>query len=151
MKKSSILLFLLFALFLSSSNSNAHGIDYEILDNKVIAIRVTYSSGEPLSFGSFEILGPDEKIIHQKGRTDKNGIITFLPDKKGVWKITVTDETEHGLHKRLIEIKVDENFTVESRKREFSDKYIKIIAGIGFIMGLFGAFAILKNRRKLQK
>lgn len=49
------------------------------------------------------------------------------------------------MHKRLIEIKVDENFTVESRKREFSDKYIKIIAGIGFIMGLFGAFAILKK------
>lgn len=82
------MLFLLFALFLSSSNSNAHGIDYEILDNKVIAIRVTYSSGEPLSFGSFEILGPDEKKLSiKKGELIKMELSRSFLIKRGYGKL----------------------------------------------------------------
>lgn len=144
------LFFLLCFLCLINSRAYAHGIDYNILNNKAIILKITYSSGEALSFGNYEIFAPDENI-YQKGRTDKNGIISFVPEKKGIWRVVVTDESEHGIHKRVIELKIDEISSSELKKNDLSDKYLKIIAGVGFIVGIFGFIVILKYRGNIRK
>ncbi|MCX7771353.1 MAG: hypothetical protein N2202_09805 [Proteobacteria bacterium] len=144
----SFILFLFACLFLfSNTELFAHGIEYQILGNKAVTMKVIYSTGEPLSFGNFEIFAPNEKIPHQKGRTDKNGFISFYPDKKGIWTIVVTEDTEHGMHKKVIEIKVDD-LMVSEVKRDFTDKYLKIIAGLGFIMGIFGLIFFFKSKKR---
>ncbi len=144
------LFFLLCFLCLINSMAYAHGIDYKIINNKAIILKITYSSGEALSFGNYEISALDENIIYQKGRTDKNGIISFVPDKKGIWRVVVTDESEHGIHKRVIELKIDEISSLELKKNDLSDKYLKIIAGVGFIVGIFGFIVILKYRGNIR-
>lgn len=139
--------FMIVAIFLNSI-SYAHGINYELIDNKGVILKISYSSGEPLSFGNFEIFAPGEKIPHQKGKTDKNGIISFYPDKKGLWTIVITDDTEHGIHKKTIELKVEDEFKTQQAKMNFVEKYSKVIAGIGLIIGIFGFIVLIKNRKK---
>ncbi len=75
----------------------AHSVNYQV-ENKGISVRVFYAADDPASYSSYDIFGPGDKIPHQKGRTDKNGFVSFLPDRKGKWTIKVFGESEHGMH-----------------------------------------------------
>ncbi len=125
----------------------AHGIDYQVIGNNAIAVKVLYTGGEPISFANVLIFAPDEKIPYLKGKTDKNGVIAFLPDRKGKWSIEITDETEHGMHKKLISLQVEEDFKTVIAQKGLLEKYSKVLTGIGLIIGTFGLIALLRNRK----
>lgn len=141
------LLYILILLSLFYTGAEAHEIHYQV-ENKGISARIFYSADEPASYSEYEIFGPGDKIPHQKGRTDKNGFVSFLPDRAGIWIIKVYGESDHGYHGAQIEVKVDEGMFMESFKKPLVATYTKVIVGIGLMGWIFGVVALFKRNRE---
>jgi nickel transport protein len=141
------ILYTILLVFLIYSGAQAHSIHYQV-ENKGISARIFYSADEPASYSEYEIFGPGDKIPHQKGRTDKNGFLSFLPDRAGTWLIKVFGESDHGYHGAQIEVHVDENMFVESFKKPLVAAHTKAFIGIGLMGWVFGALALYKRNRK---
>ncbi|MBM4141173.1 MAG: DUF4198 domain-containing protein [Nitrospira sp.] len=124
----------------------AHSVHYQV-ENRGISIRVFYSADDPASYSAYEIFGPEDKIPFQKGRTDKNGVVSFLPDRAGKWLVKVFGESDHGYHGAQIEVEVNEGLLMESFKKPLVATYTKLFVGIGFILGIFGILALLRFRK----
>jgi len=125
----------------------SHSVYYHV-ENKGISLRVFYAEEDPVNYSSYEIFGPGDKIPHQKGRTDRNGFVSFLPDRQGEWVINVYGESEHGMHGARIVVNVNENLFMESFKKPLVAKYTKAFVGISFLLAFFGAWALLKARKR---
>jgi nickel transport protein len=131
---------------LSTPILNAHTVNYEI-QQKGIAVRIFYGAEDPASYSEYEIFGPGDKLPHQTGRTDKNGFVSFVPDRQGIWKVKVLGESTHGFHGMTTEVKVDKDFNLESFKKPLAATYTKLVTGISLIIGLFGIYALLRSRK----
>ncbi len=140
------IMLLLLPNFLFLAGAEAHSVHYQV-ENKGISVRVFYSPEEPASYSAYEIFGPNDAIPHKKGRTDKNGFVSFLPDRAGKWIIKVSGESDHGHHGVQVEVIVNESLFTESFKKPLMARYNMFIAGAGFIFGIFGILALLRKRR----
>ena len=125
----------------------AHSVHYQV-ENRGISARIFYAEDDPASYSSYEIFGPGDKIPHQKGRTDKNGFVSFLPDRKGNWVIKVYGESEHGMHGAQVVVDVNENLFMDSFKKPLVAKYTKAFVGISFLLAFFGFLSLLKSWKK---
>lgn len=125
----------------------SHSVHYQV-ENRGISVRVFYAADDPASYSSYEIFGPGDKIPHQKGRTDKNGFVSFLPDRQGTWTIKVYGESEHGMHGAQIEVNVNENLFMDSFKKPLVAQYTKAFVGISIFLALFGVWALLRTRKR---
>jgi len=125
----------------------AHTVNYQV-ENKGISARIFYSPDDPARYSQYEIFGPGDTIPHQKGRTDRNGFVAFLPDRKGKWVIKVYGESEHGLHGAQIVVDVNEDLLMESFRKPLVAKYTKAFVGISFLLALFGLGALLKSWKR---
>jgi nickel transport protein len=133
----------LFALPLLS-----HTVNYEV-QQKGMAARIFYSAKDPASYSEFELYGPGDTLPHQTGRTDKNGMVAFVPDRPGVWKLKVLGESPHGFHGVTINLKVDNALNLESFSKPLVATSTKMVTGISLIIGVFGIFGFLKSRKKV--
>jgi nickel transport protein len=147
MKHAVIIIMVIGAIAGLCSPAMAHSVHYQV-ENKGISVRVFYAEDDPASYSSFEIFGPGDTIPHQKGRTDRNGFVSFLPDRQGEWVINVYGESEHGMHGARVVVSVNENLFMESFKKPLVAKYTKAFVGISFLLMFFGAWALLKARRR---
>lgn len=141
------ILCIMMLLLLIYSGAEAHSIHYQV-ENKGISVRVFYSPEEPASYSQYEIFGPEDKIPYKKGRSDKNGFVSFLPDRAGKWIIKVSGESDHGHHGVQVEVIVNEGLYMETFKKPLMARYNMLIAGLGFIFGIFGLWTLLKSKRK---
>lgn len=87
------------ALALSAATpAAAHETLHEVQRGKAIALRAYFADGEVLAYTSYEVYSPaDPKVPWQKGRTDRSGWLSFVPDTPGTWRVKVIDATGHGL------------------------------------------------------
>jgi nickel transport protein len=146
------LLFLILCLKTLSAASiiEAHTVNYEV-QQKGIAVRVFFGAEDPASYSEFEVFGPGDTLPHQTGRTDKNGFVSFVPDRQGVWKVKVMGESSHGYHGVTTEVKVDKDLSLESFKKPLAAAYTKLVTGISLIIGIFGLYALWVSRKKRQR
>ena len=86
MKQAGILIIVVGIIAGLYSPATAHTVNYQV-ENKGISARIFYSPDDPASYSQYEIFGPGDTIPHQKGRTDRNGFVSFLPDRQGKWII----------------------------------------------------------------
>ncbi len=128
------------------SLAEAHSVHYQV-ENKSISVRVFYSPEEPASYSAYEIFGPNDTIPHKKGRTDKNGFVSFLPDRAGKWIIKVSGESDHGHHGVQVEVIVNESLFMETFKKPLLARYNMFITGLGFIFGIFGIWALWRSKK----
>jgi len=134
------------SMLCAATPAHAHGIHYRV-ENTGISVRVFYAPDEPASYAGFEIFGPHDKLPHQKGRTDKNGFVAFLPDRKGTWIVKVSDETEHGVHAARIEVQVNEGLYMESFRKPLVARHIPAFVGLSFFLAAFGLWSLIERRR----
>jgi len=142
--------FLIISLFLllgTSSLADAHTIHHQV-ENRGISARVFYAEDDPASYSQYEIFGPGDNIPHQKGRTDRNGFVSFLPDRKGKWIIKVYGESDHGFHGTQVEVDVNKNLFMESFKKPLVAQYTKAFVGISFLLALLGLWALLRAGKR---
>lgn len=110
-----------------------------------------YDQGEPMSYGDVEIKSPDSDTPFQTGRTDRNGLFLFYPDKQGQWKIEVKDGMGHRLALGL-EVGADGSAPEAVNANSLSTcrgitRSLQIIAGLCILIGLSGFLYGWKARR----
>ena len=140
-----LILITLLAL-LSSSVVGAHSVEYQV-ENRGISARFFFLPNDPASYSPYEVFGPGDTTPHQKGRTDKNGVVSFLPDRPGKWTIKVIAESEHGGHAATVEIEVKEGLLAESFSKPLVAAYVKFFVGAGVFLSVFGLWALWTARR----
>ncbi|OPZ59489.1 MAG: hypothetical protein BWY87_00974 [Deltaproteobacteria bacterium ADurb.Bin510] len=128
----------------------AHTVNYQV-ENKGLSTRVFYDVDDPASYSAYEIYGPGDKLVFQKGRSDRNGFVSFLPDRQGLWTIKVMSESEHGIHAVEIKIKVDQDYKLESFEKPLVAKHLKGFIGISILLAGFGLWALITSRRPRGK
>jgi nickel transport protein len=83
---------------LAPAAARAHEVLHQIERNRAVAVKAYFADGEVLAYKQYEIYSPaDLKIPYQKGRTDRSGWLSFVPDVPGSWRVKVIDDTGHGL------------------------------------------------------
>jgi len=150
MKKSpSVYLALLIMLLTFADDVHAHTVNYDVQQRSVAAVKVFYSADDPASYSAFEVYAPEGgDLPYQTGRTDRNGFVTFIPDRQGIWKVKVLGESAHGYHGVTVEVKVDKDMNLESFKKPLAAQYVKFVTGISLIIGVFGIYALYSSRKK---
>jgi nickel transport protein len=144
-----ILLMMLLPFFITPW-AEAHSIEYQV-ENRGISARFFFLPNDPASYSGYEIFGPGDKIPYQKGRTDKNGVVAFLPDRPGKWTIKVTAESDHGGHAASVDIDVKEGLLMESFSKPLVALHAKFFIGAGLLLGVFGIWAMWNARRQYPK
>ncbi len=133
--------FIVFLLIFSFST--AHEVITQVKKDTAVVIEVKYPDGMPFSYESYEIYPPDNsKIPFAKGKTDRNGRIIFLPDKKGVWIVRAFSSDGHGFVKK-IDIK-----DLEYKEKNSSDRFTKVIIGAAITGILFFIIGIILRRKR---
>ncbi len=125
----------------------SHSIHYDV-QQKGMSVRIFYAKDDPASYSEYELFGPGDKEPHQIGRTDKNGFLSFLPDRPGVWKVKVWGESSHGYHGTAIDVQVDSSFQMVSFSKPLIATHTKLLVGASLIFGLFGIYALWKSRKR---
>jgi nickel transport protein len=141
------LMCLLALSLLTVSGAEAHSVEYQV-ENRGISARFFFLPNDPASYSSYKILGPGDQAPYQKGRTDKNGVVAFLPDRPGKWTIKVAAESEHGGHAANVEIDVKEGLLMESFSKPLVAAHSKFFIGAGVLLGAFGMWALWRERKR---
>ena len=87
--------------------AQAHGTGSRWLEGQAapLAVLFHYSTGEPMSWVSAKVYGPgDTTMEYQDARTDKAGVLAFVPDRPGPWRVEAQDDQGH---KAVAETSVD--------------------------------------------
>jgi nickel transport protein len=134
-------------LLLSVSGAGAHSVEYQV-ENRGISARFFFLPNDPANYSSYEIFGPGDEIVYQKGRTDKNGVVSFLPDRPGKWRIKVSAESEHGGHAASVEIDVKEGLLMESFSKPLVAAHTKLFVASGLILSVLGVSALWTARKR---
>ena len=143
MKNRFVTILLLFSGFITICL--AHGTSCKVFKDSTLIIKAEYDDGTVMSYAEVLIFSPDDKNIeYQNGRTDKNGIFAFVPDKTGIWQIKVNDGMGHGIEK---EIAVDTKISINAINSGASGKN-DYIAAVAIIIGITGFLFYLKSRKK---
>jgi nickel transport protein len=144
------LIFVMLLLLLTVSVAGAHSVEYQV-ENRGISARFFFLPNEPASYSPYEVFGPGDTTPHQKGRTDKNGVVSFLPDRSGKWTIKMIAESEHGGHAASVEIDVKEGLLAESFSKPLVAAHVKFFVGAGVFLSVFGLWALWTARRGQRK
>ena len=76
------ILYAMAIMLLMYSGAEAHAVHYQV-ENKGISARIFYAEDDPVSYSSYEIFGPGDKIPHQKEERTKTGLSHSCPTEKG--------------------------------------------------------------------
>lgn len=122
----------------------AHELVLDVTPSEAFVLDLSYADGSPFSYESYEIRPEGEEIPFQSGRTDANGRIAFAPGRAGTWHLTARSEDGHG---------IDTTFETTSEggatttRRSWFDRYPRVFAGAGLILGVFGLLQLFARRR----
>ena len=110
---------------------SAHGTQASIMDTDAVVVRFSYTTDEPMAYAEIKVFPPEADIQTIDAFTDKNGVIAFVPDVQGKWKI----EAHDGMgHKALIY--ADDSLGTGEQENT---------AGVPFLFRLALGFSILLN------
>lgn len=141
---------LILLVLLTVSSAEAHSVEYQV-ENRGISARFFFLPNDPASYSSYEIFGPGDEAPYQKGRTDRNGVVAFLPDRPGKWRIKMIAESEHGGHGARVEVDVKEGLLMQSFSKPLVAAHTKIFVSAGVILSVFGGWALWMARKESAK
>jgi nickel transport protein len=128
----------------------AHGVDYEI---KKTGMAISLSSGPkiPASYASYKLYAPHASLPFQEGNADKNGVVAFVPDRAGIWRLKASIGSDHGAHAVDIEFEINEEDKVVWIAKPLFARYSAIITGVSLLIGFLGLMLALNARQKMKK
>lgn len=145
------------ALVFLAETASAHGTCGRLDEAHGLQVQAAYDDGEPMSYAEVEIRAAEEGSAFQTGRTDRNGMFLFLPDRPGKWRVTVNDGMGHqlvlakemaGPESPIPVKKTDLQLSAAPpAKKMTTNHWPGILAGLGIIYGSAGFFYGLSQRR----
>jgi nickel transport protein len=133
--------------------ARGHEVLHEVARGRAVAVKAFFADGEVLAYKQFEIYSPaDPKIPYQKGRTDRGGWLSFVPDAAGKWRVKVIDDTGHGL-----DLAVDATMGAAAATSSGPASPASTVAfvlrpliGLAVIAAVFGLLFVLYRRKGTQ-
>ncbi len=130
--------------------ASAHGTRGWMEERSGICLVAQYDDGEPMRFSEVLITASDGDEEFQVGRTDRNGLFLFSPDREGKWRVIVDD----GIGHRLVLSKTftggDREWRIPAQpeKASFSPpaKAGGVVTGISLLLGAAGLLWGLRQR-----
>lgn len=112
-------------------------------ENTLPVATFQFDDGAALSYAQLKIWAPgSEKIEFQNGRTDSNGRFSFVPDRKGIWRILVADGLGHAA---TIEYLVENDLKTTDRvNKAQTNMLLCTILGVSLIVNLALAIKMRK-------
>lgn len=135
-------------LVLSISSLFGHSVEHSLHDG-AMAVKLLLGS-EPASFAPYTLYAPNASLPFQEGQSDKNGVVAFMPDRSGTWKLVATPGSDHGGHQFNITFKVNDQHVIVWNSAPLFTRYTQMITGISLIIGLFGILLAWKARKKRE-
>lgn len=138
------------ALFLNLAFG--HGVSWKPMSDtsQAQAILFTYDDGSLMSFAEVKIHGPDGKTF-QNGRTDKNGVFTFMPSTTGEWKLSANDGMGHLAQASMnIDLATGESAVAKESAPEPAQglgKLIKIVLVASLLINFSLIFKFYRDRK----
>lgn len=135
---------LVILILAAASSAPAHEllVDVEIHEPAVIA-RASYGSNDPASECDVVVQRPgalDEAF--QKGRTDANGVFSFVPDAAGDWRLTFDD----GMGHLLVKVVNTDGQAAKESGVSLPFDWQKTLTGVSLIFGVAGVLLWLKTK-----
>jgi nickel transport protein len=131
------------ALLLHASAA-AHEVLHEVEDSKAVVVRFSYADGTPFTYESCEARYDKEDVPYLAGFTDANGRFAFVPDRAGTWRIQAISGDGHGTE---ITLEVDASLAAVLVGGSVADRFLRILAGVGLLLGVFGVLSLTRRRR----
>ncbi len=134
------------ALVVVAAPASAHETLHEVRRDKAIAVKAFFVDGEVLAYTPYEVYSPaDPKIPYQKGRTDREGWVAFVPNAAGKWRLKVIDDTGHGL-----DLEVDAAAPAETGGGPVSSAafILRPVIGLLVIGAVFASLFLVYRRKK---
>jgi nickel transport protein len=127
----------------------AHEVLHEVDRGRAVAVRTYYADGEALAYAAYEVFSPaDPRVPHQKGRTDRDGWLAFVPDASGTWRVKVVDGSGHGLD-ATIEIAASGAIASGARSAAGGAWFVlRPLLGVALVAAIFAALFVLSRRRR---
>lgn len=128
-------------------HAGAHEVLHEIAWDRAVALRACAADGDPLAYATYEVYSPaDPRIPHQKGRTDREGWLAFVPSTPGRWRVKVLDDTGHGL-----EVALDASppaLASRAAAPATAALVLRPLVGLAAIAATFGVLLAVQRRRR---
>ena len=135
-------------LFIFISFSYAHGNRYEVLQMGIVGVKAFFNTGEPMAGARVLIFSPNTSVVYYKTETDKNGVVTFCPDKSGLWSLMIKDNTGHGMK---INLEIDDTMSISRNQNNYVQKptafFQKIIMVICVLWGFIGTALFFRSKK----
>jgi len=139
----------LLAAALAASPARAHETLHDVERGRAIAVRAYFADGDCLAYAAYEVYSPaDPRIPHQKGRTDRNGWLAFVPDAAGKWRVKVIEATGHGLDLEIDAATSALAPAVPSGPRSPVAFVLRPLVGLAAIGAVFAALYLGYRRKK---
>jgi nickel transport protein len=127
--------------------ANAHAMLHEVIDGEAVTLRLSYGGAEQPLFEPYEVFAPGLEAPFQSGRVNALGEVSFRPDRPGTWRVRVATEDGHGA---VIRLDVDEAGAVAAVPDAHGHGHAywpRVLAGLGYLLGVFGLLALWRVRR----
>ena len=140
--RASMIALLLLPLF--AATAQAHELHYGTTEGRAILIDVGYPDHGPLAGAPYEIRAKGDAAPVQMGWTDTSGRIAFAPASAGTYQVSVFSEGGHGVN---FAFDVGEDFLLADAEQPPIERHLKLLVGVGVILGLFGLLMLFYRRR----
>ena len=124
-----------------------HAVLHERMPGEAVILRLSFPGGDAPLFEPYEVYAPGSETPFQAGRVNAQGELSFRPDRAGEWQVKVFTADGHGT---TIDLVVDELAKVESvaAAPDHAHGYPgRVLAGLGYLLGLFGFWSLWRARR----
>ena len=135
--------------------ARAHEVLHQLEWNGAVALRAYFADGEVLAYAQYEVYSPvDPKIPHQKGRTDRDGWLAFVPKAPGTWRVKVVDDTGHGAEiavdspRASAEAEVAAGASAPGSTAAF---VLRPLVGLAAVGGVFGVLLAVYRRQGARR
>jgi nickel transport protein len=136
------------AAVLAPASGQAHALLHEVVDADTVVVKLSFPGGDAPLFEPYEIYAPGAETPFQAGRVNALGEVSFRPDQAGEWQLKVFTADGHGT---VVQLAVDEGMAaavVGPADGGHAHGYAgRVVAGLGYLLGLFGFWALWRVRR----
>ncbi|VEJ24843.1 Uncharacterised protein [Helicobacter cholecystus] len=139
---------LFYLSLLCMSSIWAHGIFYDLKEDKALVFHINFSQTTPASYAKVIIYKGDSAIPYLEANCDERGVFAFIPPKEGTYRAYVSGTSDHGEHTQEFSFEVGKDFSLSTYQQPLYERYSGVLSAIGLLFGLFGILALLKSRKK---
>lgn len=129
--------------FVAAVTASAHGVSYSYLEpSSVVAFHARFSGGVPMAYSAVTVISPGGEEV-QSGLTDNKGRFAFIPDEKGMWRVSVDGGMGH-----LLQFELEAGGEVHTQAAGEVPYWVHALLGISLTINLgFGVSMIRRKKR----